>query len=740
MTSYYYNNGQVANPPPGTIIAYLGTTPPDGWMLCDGQSVQRISFPELATALGVSVSDTSFNLPNLQGVFLRGIGAYDISHNQTGAIRAYQQDCIKQHIHKILYTTGNPSGNGGQTSYTQSGTTDTNITFGNFGGSETAPYCYGVNWIIKTDLNPNVPGQPTIISYTVASNTSLSISFNPSPVPYLPYLDSPLSYATTGSSVINITTSTGYSAYSPVNNSLYLFSLSSATTTCTIYNITSNTLSTLSLGASHQIRGVVYAPNNNKIYARSFTTSQMVVVNCSTNIVTTITLSASGLAWEDGAYCSSTQEIVFIPRTSTSVLIINTTNDTARYVTPGSGFGNSNFIGSVYSPATNRVYGVPFQSAYVCYYDVATSTAEPTAFLHGSGPNGSLWNGGVIASNGKIYCAVWNAPNMLVIDPETNTSILPTGLTMGRVCLQGIASSFDNNLYFAPLNASNIICVNPSTNTFTTIPLNGTSTNYGYSCSIDTSYNIYFAPQSEPNNLMKLSMQYGVAVLNNYEYSTNNGITWNTTGSSTSPISISPLYSSVRLRGVNTFGSGQSSGISYLVPDLTGIGLRFNRYNGYFNDNPLWFNGQTIQGTGNTKNITNISIGTNGQISTGSQIALSVQWIGNFLPDISGTWRFYTTSDDASYVWIGNSAYSDYYTGGPSPINLTVNNGGEHGPRERSGTAILTAGVYYPLRIQFGNKASSDTAMQFSFLPPGGTQQTDGTNFFFSPFPSQVFS
>ncbi|MGH7867139.1 MAG: phage tail protein, partial [Candidatus Dormibacteraceae bacterium] len=62
--------------PPGSIIAYAGAAVPAGWLLCDGQTVSRTSYSNLWNAVG-SVwgsgdDSTTFNLPDLRGLFLRG--------------------------------------------------------------------------------------------------------------------------------------------------------------------------------------------------------------------------------------------------------------------------------------------------------------------------------------------------------------------------------------------------------------------------------------------------------------------------------------------------------------------------------------------------------------------------------------------------------------------------------------------------------------------------------------------
>ncbi len=61
---------------PGAIIAFGGTTAPDGWLLCDGAAVNRTAYSALFAVLGISWGGgdgiNTFNLPDLRGRFLRG--------------------------------------------------------------------------------------------------------------------------------------------------------------------------------------------------------------------------------------------------------------------------------------------------------------------------------------------------------------------------------------------------------------------------------------------------------------------------------------------------------------------------------------------------------------------------------------------------------------------------------------------------------------------------------------------
>ena len=65
--------------PAGMIVPFAGPAEniPDGWMLCDGSPVSRSDFANLYNAIGVcwGIGDgsTTFNLPDLRGMFLRGV-------------------------------------------------------------------------------------------------------------------------------------------------------------------------------------------------------------------------------------------------------------------------------------------------------------------------------------------------------------------------------------------------------------------------------------------------------------------------------------------------------------------------------------------------------------------------------------------------------------------------------------------------------------------------------------------
>lgn len=62
--------------PAGQVTYFARTTPPDGWLVCDGSFVSRSTYSKLFSAIGTTFGagngSTTFGLPNLLGEFIRG--------------------------------------------------------------------------------------------------------------------------------------------------------------------------------------------------------------------------------------------------------------------------------------------------------------------------------------------------------------------------------------------------------------------------------------------------------------------------------------------------------------------------------------------------------------------------------------------------------------------------------------------------------------------------------------------
>lgn len=71
--------GEGAGMPAGAIAAYAGSKAPEGWLLCDGSTVSRKSYPLLFAAIGTAYGSgdgsTTFGLPDLRGRVPMGISS-----------------------------------------------------------------------------------------------------------------------------------------------------------------------------------------------------------------------------------------------------------------------------------------------------------------------------------------------------------------------------------------------------------------------------------------------------------------------------------------------------------------------------------------------------------------------------------------------------------------------------------------------------------------------------------------
>lgn len=133
-------------------------------------------------------------------------------------------------------------------------------------------------------------------------------------------------------------------------------------------------------------------------------------------------------------------------------------------------------------------------------------------------------------------------------------------------------------------------------------------------------------------------------------------------------------------------------------------GLQYTVYNGYMNDNVNYFSTATPYTTSTTGpnqglilNIPSVNVGTNNCVTNVTEL-VSVQWLGYFKSNYTGTWTFYLDSDDCSFLWVGDVAASGYAVN-----NTVVQFPGLHGMGpEKSGTINLIDSTYYPIRIQLG--------------------------------------
>jgi hypothetical protein len=182
-------------------------------------------------------------------------------------------------------------------------------------------------------------------------------------------------------------------------------------------------------------------------------------------------------------------------------------------------------------------------------------------------------------------------------------------------------------------------------------------------------------------------------------------------------MSIAKLYSDGTNHKINFNNTNFKINYTDYQSGLLGI-----RYIGYHYDNPSWFDTATPHGDTNTfTSIDNFS----SSPDFSQQEYYSWQWLGYFKPSTSEIYTFYTSSDDGSYLWIGENAIFGYDT-----TNVLVNNGGPHGNQEINGSISLISGIYYPIRIQFGEIGGGDI-ITVSFSTDTIAKTTNGIGYYF---------
>jgi hypothetical protein len=166
--------------PPGTVINFAGATCPSGFLAADGSSQLISAYSNLASALNVgtnlyawgSADTTHFNLPDLRGVFVRGMDSFGTpagaanrdpdkasrtaiatGGNSGATVGSYQPDQIVSHTHAIISPPAiNFYGGSGGTGFTNGGSfSGPNATpsIANTGGNETRGKNVYVNFCVK---------------------------------------------------------------------------------------------------------------------------------------------------------------------------------------------------------------------------------------------------------------------------------------------------------------------------------------------------------------------------------------------------------------------------------------------------------------------------------------------------------------------------------------------------------------------------------------------------------------
>lgn len=101
--------------PIGTVLMWPNATPPDGWLLCNNQSVAKDDYPDLYAVLGATYGETSttFRVPDFRGRSPYGV---DVSRPAVGTLAGAELHTLTiaempNHNHGAVVSPTSPDAN-----------------------------------------------------------------------------------------------------------------------------------------------------------------------------------------------------------------------------------------------------------------------------------------------------------------------------------------------------------------------------------------------------------------------------------------------------------------------------------------------------------------------------------------------------------------------------------------------------------------------------------------------------
>ena len=91
--------------PPGIISPFMGTTAPDGWLICDGSEYDPADLPELYAVNSAFHNDATFRVPDLRGRSPIGTGGEGVAKAWTLGER-FGDKRVGSHVHQNIVGWG----------------------------------------------------------------------------------------------------------------------------------------------------------------------------------------------------------------------------------------------------------------------------------------------------------------------------------------------------------------------------------------------------------------------------------------------------------------------------------------------------------------------------------------------------------------------------------------------------------------------------------------------------------
>jgi microcystin-dependent protein len=146
--------------PLGSVWLHAGTTPPPGCFECDGRAVSRTTykalFDEIGTVHGAGDGSTTFNIPDLRGVFVRGWD-HGRGKDPSRAAGSSQDDAFQGHWHDLYAYAEDGAAGGGASRFENASSATSFVTAAN----------------VKNPVTDGINGTPRTAGETRPKNVAL---------------------------------------------------------------------------------------------------------------------------------------------------------------------------------------------------------------------------------------------------------------------------------------------------------------------------------------------------------------------------------------------------------------------------------------------------------------------------------------------------------------------------------------------------------------------------------------
>jgi microcystin-dependent protein len=311
--------------PTGSVIMWTNTTPPLGWLLCNGQAVSRISYSGLFAIIGLSFGSgdgvNTFNLPNYQNMMPIGAGAaYGLAATGGSVTSTLVTANIPSHNHSAVSTSTSSSSSLSNSTANSNSVSTSNPTGTATSVSTATPTGTAVSTSTSSTTGTAVSTSTSITSGTASSSSVSTFTGNALPTHTHSAVDSGHQHSYVS-----------YASFAPQTGSSTpcWYQTSSQKTGIGYANVTIGTTSagtpsgSVSTTTSTALLGLSTTTNTNTALSLSTTTNTATSLSLSTPVTTNTTLTLD------------------VPVATTTTTSVNTTTATTTGTVTTTSIGNT---------------------------------------------------------------------------------------------------------------------------------------------------------------------------------------------------------------------------------------------------------------------------------------------------------------------------------------------------------------------------------------------------------------